>query len=328
MGQMNKLASLASSILFCLLATSVSQSADFPTSPIKVVVPYAAGGNGDIVARTLGEKAGADLGQPIVIDNRSGGNGVVGAQFAARAKPDGYTLMQMASQHTIIPSLEKSLPYNLERDFAPVFGISQVPLAFAVHNTSSIHSIRDMVGLAKSTPGGLNYASGGAGSISHLAAARLLGELKLTGTHIPFRGFGPAVQALLGDQVQFICVTTADVMALAKSGDVRVLAVTADHRVSELPDVSTMAELGYPDFFAASWNAYIAPAKTPPEVIERLYKAYSNAANDPVIRERLAKASVELKPMSRDELGKFIHDETLRWRKVIDDNHIDIQLAN
>jgi tripartite-type tricarboxylate transporter receptor subunit TctC len=328
MAHFSRFGSLVSGVLVALLLTGGARSADFPTAPIKVVVPYAAGGNGDVVARALGEKAGADLGQPIVVENRSGGNGVVGAQFVGRAKPDGYTLMQMAAQHVIIPSLEKTLPYNLERDFVPVFGIAQVPLAFAVHKTSSIHTFQDLVALAKSTPGGINYASGGAGSISHLAAARLLGELKITGTHIPFRGFGPAVQALLGDQVQFVCVTTADLIALAKSGNVRILAVTAEQRVLELPDVPTMGDLGYRDSSAASWNAYLAPAKTPPEVIERLYKAYVNATNDSTVRERLSKASVELKPMSREELGKFIHDETLRWHKVIEDNHIDIQLAN
>jgi tripartite-type tricarboxylate transporter receptor subunit TctC len=320
--------SVIQAVLLAFCNIGLSHSADFPAGPIKVVVPYAAGGNGDVVARTLGEKVGGDLGQPIVIENRSGGNGVVGAQFVARAKPDGYTLMQMASQHVIIPSLEKSLPYDLDRDFVPVFGISEVPLAFAVHKGSSIHSIADLVSLANSTPGGINYASGGAGSISHLAAAWMLEELKIKGTHIPFRGFGPAVQALLGDQVQFICVTTADLLALQKSGDVVLLAVTSEHRVAELPDVPTMIELGYPDFQASSWNAYIAPSKTPLEIIERLYKAYSSAASDSGIRERLAKASVELKPMSEDELERFIRDEEARWRRVIEDNHIEIQLAN
>jgi len=296
----------------------------FPTGPVKLIVPYGAGGVGDVVARIVGEKAGADLGQPIVIDNRSGGNGIIGAQAAKQAKPDGYTLLLMATGHVILPSLQQ-VPYDWTRDFTPVFGITATPLVFAVRGKSDLRTIADLAKLAKATPSGLNYASGGAGSVSHLAAARLVRELKINGTHVAFRGFSPAVQALLGDQVHFICATVADVIELTRSGDFRLLGVTAEKRQPLLPNVPTMKEQGLGDFYAASWNAYLAPAGTRPEAVERLNKALAKAAADPGVQEKLGKLGVSVMARSRGELEAFLKDEAARWRKVIVDNAIKVE---
>jgi tripartite-type tricarboxylate transporter receptor subunit TctC len=296
----------------------------FPSAPVKAILPYGPGGTGDVVARIIAEKAGAELGQPIVIDNRSGANGLIGAQAARQAKADGHTLLIMATGHVILPSLQQ-VPYDLAKDFTPVFGVTATPLVFAVRGKSDIQSIADLVKVAKATPKGLNYASGGAGSISHLAAARLVRDLKLDGTHVAFRGFSPAVQALMGDQVHFICATVADVIELTRSGDFRLLGVTADKRVPLLPNVPTMKEQGFGDFQAASWNAYLAPAGTPPEALDRLNKALAKAAADPGVQERLAKIGVSVMPRNRGELDKFIKDEASRWRKVIEDNAIKVE---
>ncbi|CAN7142154.1 MULTISPECIES: Bug family tripartite tricarboxylate transporter substrate binding protein [unclassified Variovorax] len=296
----------------------------FPTAPVKVIVPYGAGGTGDVVARIVGEKASAELGQAVVIDNRSGGNGIIGAQAAAKSKADGYTLMLMATGHVILPSLQQ-VPYDWTRDFAPVFGITTTPLVFAVRSRSDIRTVADLVATAKATPSGLNYASGGAGSVSHLAAARLVRELKINGTHVPFRGFSPAVQALLGDQVHFICATVADVVELTKSGDFRLLGVTAEKRHPLLPDVPTMKEQGFADFHAASWNAYLAPAGTPPQAIDRLNAALAKATADVGVQERLGKLGVSVMAKNRVELEKFLKDEAARWRKVIQDNAIKVE---
>lgn len=296
----------------------------FPTAPVKVIVPYGAGGIGDVMARIVGEKAGAELGQAVVIDNRSGGNGIIGAQAAAKSKADGYTLLLMATGHVILPSLQQ-VPYDWTKDFTPVFGITATPLVFAVRAKSNIRTIADLVATAKATPAGLNYASGGAGSVSHLAAARLVRELKINGTHVPFRGFSPAVQALLGDQVHFICATVADVVELTKSGDFRLLGVTADKRHPLLPEVPTMKEQGFAGFEAASWNAYLAPAGTPPERVAHLNAAFAKATADPGVQERLGKLGVSVMAKNHGELEKFLKDEAARWRKVIQDNAIKVE---
>lgn len=307
-----------------VLAGGALAADPFPIAPVKVIVPYGAGGIGDVMARIVGERAGVELGQPIVIDNRSGGNGIIGAQAASKSKADGYTLLLMATGHTILPSLQQ-VPYDWTKDFTPVFGITATPLVFAVRAKSNIRTVADLVALAKATPNGLNYASGGAGSVSHLAAARLVRELKISGTHVPFRGFSPAVQALMGDQVHFICATVADVIELTKSGDFRLLGVTADKRQPLLPDVPTMKEQGFADFEAASWNAYLAPAGTPPEAVDRLNAAFAKATADAGVQERLGKLGVSVVAKNRGELEKFLKDEAARWRKVIQDNGIKVE---
>lgn len=313
----------AAAIAFALAGGAKAAEA-FPSAPVKVIVPYGAGGTGDVVARIVGEKAGAELGQAVVIDNRSGGNGIIGAQFAAKSKADGYTLMFMATGHVILPNLQQ-VPYDWTKDFTPVFGITTTPLVFAVRAKSNIRNIADLVATAKAMPGGLNYASGGAGSVSHLAAARLVRELKLNGTHVPFRGFSPAVQALLGDQVQFICATVADVVELTKSGDFRLLGVTAEQRSPLLPDVPTMKEQGFADFYAASWNAIVAPTGTPAEAVQRLNAAFAKATADAGVQERLAKLGVSVAAKNSAELDKFLKDEAARWHKVIKDNAIKLE---
>ena len=297
---------------------------NYPRRPITAIVPYAPGGTGDVVARIVGEKAGSGLGEPVVIVNRSGADGIIGAEFAARSKPDGYTLLLMATAHLILPSLRKA-PYNWEHDFSAVWGVTATPLVIAVHSNSEIRSLADLAAKSNATPDGLFYASGGTGTISHLAAVRLLQSLKVNGTHVPYRGFSEAVQALMGDQVQFICATVADVVQLAKGGRFRLLAVTSEQRMSILPDVPTMAELGFADIYAASWNAYLVPTKTPSDIIDRLHDAYTSAANDASVHERLGKLGIGTKPMNRVELEKFLRDESARWRVVIEQNNIKIE---
>jgi tripartite-type tricarboxylate transporter receptor subunit TctC len=301
-----------------------TQSAPYPTAPAKVIVAYAPGGAGDTVARILAEKAGFDLGQAVIVDNRSGGEGIIGAQLVARSKPDGYTLLFMATAHVILPSL-KQVPYNWERDFQPAFGITATPLVFAVRADSDIKSIADLTGKAKSTPKGIFYASGGTGSISHLAAMRLVKSLQINATHVAYRGLSSAVQALMGDQIQFICVTVADAQELARSGNFRLLAVTTEQRLPNFPDVPTMVQLGFPDFYAASWNAVVAPAKTPSDAIDRLHSAFGNAANDPGVQDRLGKIGVMINVKNGAELESFLHQESTRWRRVIEENNIKLE---
>jgi tripartite-type tricarboxylate transporter receptor subunit TctC len=303
-----------------------AQSGAYPSRPITVIVPFAPGGSADVLARVLGERAGAELGQAVVVDNRSGGDGVIGAQAAARARPDGYTILQLSTAHAILPSLRANMPYDLKRDFVPVFGATGVPQALAVSAKSNIRSLADLAAAAKAMPNGINYASGGTGSISHLTAARVVQSMKAKATHVPYRGLSNAVQAVVGDQVQFTVVNIPDVLELTRSGALRLLAVTSEQRLPYLPNVPTLAELRFPDAHVVSWSAYVAPVNTPPEVIARLHGAYTKAASDPAVHERLAKIGVTVRTMSGSDLGRFLEEEAVRWRRVIEEN--DIKLEN
>lgn len=306
-----------------LAGAASAQPARFPNLPIKLVVPYAAGGVGDLVARVLSERASRELGQPVLVENRTGAGGAIGAEAVARAKPDGYTLLLMATAHVILPALQKT-SYDWERDLAPVFGVTSSPLLFAVSASSSIRSLNDLAAAGNAAAGGINYASGGAGSISHLAEVRLMQVLKSKGTHVAYRGFSSAVEALLGGQVDLVCAAYADLGQLVQAGKVRVLAVTADKRYFALPDVPTMLEQGFQDFTAASWNAVMAPEGIPADIAERLHQAFAKAAQDPGVRERLSKLGVGWMPKTRAELGQFQREESARWKRVVQENGIKL----
>ncbi|HSV83074.1 MAG TPA: tripartite tricarboxylate transporter substrate binding protein [Ramlibacter sp.] len=306
-------------------AAVAQQQAAFPNAPLKVIVPFAAGGLSDVVARVLGEKVGAELGQPVVVENRVGAGGAIGTKAVIAAKPDGLTLLSMSAANAILPLLQENV-YDWERELVPVIGIGSVPYAIAVNAKSNIRSLNDLVAAAKATQGGINYASGGQGSPSHLAPARLVSELRVNATHVPYSGLAGAVQALLGNQVQFICATTADVTKLVKSGDLRLLAVTSEQRLPELADTPTMAELGFADFYPSTWYAFLVPARTPAAVVERLHGAFAKSASDPGVQERLRGLGLTITLRSGPELGRFMREDVARWRRVIQDNNI--KLAN
>lgn len=308
-----------------LAAGSAAAQAAYPNRPITIIVPFAAGGTADVEARVLAERLAADLGQPVVIDNRSGGDGVIGAQAGARAKPDGYTVLQVSTAHVILPSLRPDIPYDWRRDFVPVFAATATPQALVVNAKSNLRSLADLVAAARANPAGINYASGGTGSLSHLTSARLVQALKLRATHVPYRGLSNAVQAVLGDQVQFTAVNMPDVIELTRSGALRVLGVTSEQRLPYLPNVSTLAEQGIPDPASASWRAYVAPANTPPDIVERLYAALAKAANEPGVKERFDKLGLTVKVKNGAELGRFMAEESTRWRRVVEDNQIKLE---
>ncbi|VTU45318.1 Argininosuccinate lyase (plasmid) [Variovorax sp. SRS16] len=316
---------LASAALATAASTTHAESTSYPTRPITVIVPFAAGGTADLIARILGEAAGRQLGQTLIIDNRSGGDGTIGAQLAARAKPDGYTLLQVSTGHVILPSLRSDVGYDWQRSFAPVFGATTVPQAIAVNGTSQIHSTADLAAAAKSTPKGIDYASGGAGSISHLTAAYLVHALKVPAMHVAYRGLSNAVQAVRSDQVLFTVVNIPDVAELVKAGSLRLIAVTSPERLPQFPDVPTLAEQGFKGWTSSSWSAYLVPAKTPPEIVDPIYRAYSAAASDPDVKERLRKIGVSIQPMNGTELGAFMRKESTRWRSVIQENQIKLE---
>lgn len=307
-----------------LIDTATAQTASFPSRPIKLIVPFPAGGSSDIVGRAFADKLGPDLGQTMIVDNRSGGNTVIGTQAAASSKPDGYTILQVTPNAAIVASLQPNLPYDLERDFEPIIGIGSVPLLLVVPSKSEIRSVKDLVALAKSTPGGISYASGGIGSLGHLAPAQFVRELKITATHVPYRGVNPAIQDVIGNRVQLMFVSSLEGVQMEKSG-IRILGVTSEQRMPSLPNVPTMTELGFPDFHPAVWYGFVVPTSTPKDAIDRLNKAFVKAANDPGVRDRLAALGLTVKIRSAPEFDKYMREETARWGRVVKENNIKLE---
>jgi tripartite-type tricarboxylate transporter receptor subunit TctC len=326
---MNRRRKLTASVIALLAsafvtAGALAQAGAFPARTIKLVVPFAAGGSSDILARVVAEKAGALLGQAIVIDNRAGGNTVIGTQAVASASPDGYTLLQASPNTVVVAALQKNLPYNLERDFRPIIGIGAVPLLVAVPASASIRSIADLVTAAKQ-PAGISYASGGIGSLGHLAPARFLRELKITATHVPYRGVAPAIQDVAANRVQLMFVSSLEGMQMVKSGGIRLLGVTAEQRLPGLPDVPTMAELGFAGFTPAVWYGFLAPAKTPAPVVARLYTALEQAMGDASVQSRLGELGLTVKVRNGADFGTFMREEAERWRAVVVENNIKLE---
>lgn len=297
----------------------------FPSRPIRAVVPFAAGGAGDVVARLVGDKAQGELGQPLVVDNIAGGNSIIGTQAVAHARPDGYTLLQVSTTSVILPGLQDKLPFDFEHDFTAVAGIGAVPMALAVSAKSDIRSVAGLVAKARASSGGLFYSSGGSGSLTHLAGARFVQEAKIGATHVPFRGGSLATQALLAGQVQFLFASTIAVAEFAKHGDLRLLAVTARKRVPSLPELPTMAEQGFADFDPMLWYGYVAPARTPGDVVQRLSGAFARAARDAGVQERLEALGLSVETRTPQEFARFLREEASRWKRVIAQGHIRME---
>jgi tripartite-type tricarboxylate transporter receptor subunit TctC len=296
-----------------------------PARFIKMIVPNPAGGVGDLIARALGEKVGAELGKPVVVENRSGATTVIGTEAVARAKPDGCTILSLTASGVVVSVLQEKLPYNLQRDFAPIISVGSFPMVLAVPVASKLNSFADLVAAARSKDG-ITYASGGAGTLAHLSSVRLIKELNGTGTHIPYRGNPDAIQGLLGNQVQLFFPSTAEALPLAKSGKIRLLGVTSEERLPTLPDVPTMKELGFAQFNPRLWFAFLAPASTPPNIVSGLHDAFAKAAMDPSIRDRLTALGFAMEVKDPAAVSAFMKSEAGRWGKVVKDNNI--QSAN
>ena len=288
---------------------------------IKVIVPNPPGGSSDLIARAMGEKAGAVLGQSVVIENRAGASTTIGADFVAKSKPDGCTILSLTTAGVVVSVLRDKMPYDLHRDFVPIVSVGSFPMVLAVSPDSKLTSLADVAKAAKS-PNGITYVSGGAGTMAHLAAARLIRELGGTGIHVPYRGNGEAMQALLGNHAQMLFPSTADAGALITSGKIRILAVTSDNRLTTLPNVPTMKELGYADFTPRLWYAFVAPASTPGETISRLRDAFASAAKDPSVEQRLSVLGFTSEIKDSAGLSAYIKAEADRWSKVIKENNI------
>jgi tripartite-type tricarboxylate transporter receptor subunit TctC len=308
-------------ILFALLlAWSCAAAAQaWPSKPIKVIVPYPAGGFYDTVARLVGVKMAEDFGQPVVVENRVGAGGIVGTDYVAKSAPDGYTLMVGGiGPHGINPGLYPKLPYDPVRDFEPIVHVVNAANILVVHPSLPVSSLNELILLARAKPGQLNYASNGSGTSPHLAAEMFASAMGLKLTHIPYKGSAPAVTAMLGGQTQMAFNNAGDVLQHIRAGKLRALAVTGAKRLAALPEVPTMQESGAPGYEAVAWWAYYAPAGTPRDIVMRLNAEINKTIQLPEVRDRLSvQGSAEVVGGSPEQLAAFMKAEIAKWSRVI-----------
>lgn len=317
---------LATSLLWAAGAPSAALAQEqFPARSVRWIVPYAAGGGSDFLARTIGQAWGGQVHQPIVVDNRPGGNTAIGASETARAPADGYTVLS-ADNGTLIfnPVLYKSLSYHPGKDLAPVTLMGRFPMILVAGPGSPARSAREFLAEAKASQAGTNYASAGAGSPHHLAMELLKSEAGLKLTHAPYRGAAPALADVAGGQVPVMMVDLAAGAGFIKGGKVRPLAVANATRLPQLPDVPTFAELGLPKVEAAALVGMVAPARTPPAIIKALNQQVVAAINEPATRQKLIDFGVEPVGNTPEQFQALIASESTRWQKLIRDLHISL----
>jgi len=309
---------MLSAALVALAALGPVQAQDYPTRPVTVIVPFAPGGSVDIVARIVGQKLGERLGKPVVVENRPGGSTLVAASAAAKASPDGYTLLIAPSGTLAInATLYKKLPYDPLKDFAAVALVTVVPLVLVVNPALPVHSVPDLISLSKEKPGQLSYASAGAGSSLHLAAELLKGLAGIELTHVPYKGGAPAISDVVAGHVSSMFADTGVALPQIREGKVRALGVSSTGRLEAAPDIPAIAE-AVPGYDAASWQMVVAPARTPEDIVVNLHGEIATVMASPDIRERLTEMGLiaVVSPTSQD-VKRFLEAEIARWRVIV-----------
>jgi tripartite-type tricarboxylate transporter receptor subunit TctC len=302
------------------LAAGIAHAADpsWPTRPIHFVVPYPPGGPLDTVARLTAQKVSADLGQPIVVDNKPGAGGNIGAEFVARAAPDGYTLLLGAvATHAINPTLYRSIPYDAQRDFEPVTQLASTPNVLIVNPSLPVKDVREFIAYAKAHPNQLNFGSGSTGSAGHLAGELFKRMAGVEMTHVPYKGAAPAMQDLMAGQVQLMFDNLASALGPIKGGKVRALAVTTAKRTPLAPDLPTIAESGLPGFDINTWFGVFVPAKTPKAIVERLHDEFVKALASPDVRSKMLALGAEPVGNTPEQFAAYIRSEAQKYAKVV-----------
>jgi tripartite-type tricarboxylate transporter receptor subunit TctC len=304
--------------LFALLffSTGLVFSQTYPSKAIRLIVPFPPGGSNDIVGRMLGQQLGERLGQSVVIDNRGGAGGSIGTDLAAKAAPDGYTLLLISVAHAFSPAMYKKLPYDPEKAFAPIGIVAAGPVALMVHPGLPVHSVKELIALAKKEPGKLNYATAGVGSFQHLASELFKLQAGLDMVHIPYKGGGPAMMDTIAGQAQVNMASLIQVGPHVKSGKLRLLATSGTKRSASFPDTPTVAET-VPGYDATNWWGLVAPAGTPAPVLGRLFSELEAILSSDETKKRVQNEGAEVIRMSSAEFARFIADETQKWAKVV-----------
>jgi len=288
-----------------------------PSQPIRVIVPYQPVGTSDIIARAMGERMPERLGQPFVVENRAGGSTQIGTTAVVNSKPDGHTLLIVANTFAVNPSLFAKLPYDSLKDLAPITYAGVTPHTLVVHPSLPVKNLKELLDYARRNPGELSYGSVGNGTSFHLGMEELK---KRSGTfivHVPYKGMGPVLADLMGNNIQLAFANTPNVVQLVNTGKLRAIAVAHPTRVPQLPDVPTVAEQGFPGFESNSWFVFLAPAATPTAILDKLNKEFVGVLNEPEIRRNLTEQGVEVKATTRQETADFIRREMEKYAEVV-----------
>ena len=310
--------------LSVLLWPALAAAQDFPNKPIRLIVPFPAGGPNDIIARVVGQRMSELTRQPVLIDNRGGQAGVLGTDAVAKANPDGYTIgIVSASALVISPTMER-VPYNVGRDFAPITLAVTVPEMLVVASNFPANNMAELVALAKAQPGKFNFASAGVGGLPHLAGELLKLTAKIDIVHVPYRGAAPAINDLLGQQVQMAFLDLPVLLPHIKAGTLRPIALGAPQRAPTAPDVPTTAEVGMPDILIENWYGMVAPAKTPNNIIAALNRIANEAMADPSVKEKLADQGLTVAGDTPEHFRGYIEAETKKWARVIKDAGVEM----
>jgi tripartite-type tricarboxylate transporter receptor subunit TctC len=306
----------ATGLLLLLFPVSVAAE-DFPSKPIRLIVPFPAGGPNDIIARVIGERMSEIAGQPVVIDNRGGQGGVLGTDAVAKATPDGYTIgISSAGALAISPSMEK-VAYDTRKDLQAITLVAKVPEMLVVATSVAAKDMNELIALARAQPGKLNFASSGPGSLPHLAGELLKLTAKIDIVHVPYRGAAPAVNDLLGQQVQMAFLDLPVLLPQIKAGSLRGIAMGSPQRAPTAMEVPTTAEAGMPDLRVENWYGMVAPAATPPAIVATLHRVATEAMADPIVKEKLASQGAELIGDSPEHFRDFLDAEIRKWADVI-----------
>ena len=312
-----KLKRMAAAVLMFAGLSGVAAAQSYPTKPIRLILPFPAGAPSDLVGRTIGQKMAEQMGQGITPDNRSGAGGTLGLSLAAKAPPDGYTILVTSPTIALSPLLYSNLQFDPVKDFTPVARLASIENVVLVHPSVPVKTLKEFIALARSQPGKLNYGSGGAGTTNHLANELLKSLEKLNMVHVPYKGATLATTALMGGEVDEVIVSVASVLPLIRAGRVRPLAVLSEKRVATLPNVPTSTEAGFPNFRMSIWYGMMAPAGTPREVVARLHQEIVKAFADPTLRQQMANAGMDPWLGTPEDMGKLIQSEMARYAKII-----------
>lgn len=300
-------------------------AATWPAQPVNFIVPFAPGGPVDTAARIVTEGMSRQWGQTAVIDNRAGAGGILGARLSAKARPDGYHYFFAAIHHAILPSLNSALDYDIEKNFVPVGGVARFPIILIAHPSLKVSSVKELIALAKAQPGKIAYSSSGTGGGTHLAGALFASMAGISLQHVPYKGSAPAVQDLVGGQVQLMFADATSALPFMKSGRVVALGVGNPQRSALAPDVPPIADEGLPGYEAYSWSGLFAPAGTPADIVNTLNENINAQLKDKAVIEKMHRSGSEPIPMTPVEFGVFLRAEIAKWHKTIADAKITIQ---
>ncbi len=324
----NMLRTLARTAIACLAGACActATAADFPSHPLRLIVPYAPGGNADIMARLVGQHLGENVGQQVVIDNRAGASGIIGTELAVKAPPDGYSIVLVASSLATNPSLIKTLPYNARRDLAPVSMVGSTPLILAAYAGLPANNVKELIALAKAKPGQLNYATSGIGSPANLAGALLNFMTGVNIVHVTYKGTAQATTDVLGGHVQLFYPSMTAVLPYVKSGKLKALGMTSLMRSPLAPEIPTVSESGIPGYQANIWNGVLVPAATPKTLVTRLNAEFVRVLATPDMRERFAQMGAEAAHSTPEAFRDFILAEEQKWARVVRESGIRVEL--